>query len=199
MNNLKKFATEADYSAATLNYPAVSWVESGDTMHYDPTAPTPPTFQGKWLATYSDSSTSSADCDATSAITQNEITATDLVSVQIGDCVTSIGGGDFRNCSSLSSCTIGSSVTSIDSSAFESSSLSSIDIPNSVTSIGTRAFRNCISLTSITVNATVPPTLGNNAFDYTNDCPIYVPSASVDAYKEADNWRYYKSRIQAIP
>lgn len=39
MNNLKKFATEADYSAATLNYPAVSWVVSGDTVHFDKTAP----------------------------------------------------------------------------------------------------------------------------------------------------------------
>ncbi len=35
MNNLRKFATEADYSAATLNYPAVSWVVSGDTVHFD--------------------------------------------------------------------------------------------------------------------------------------------------------------------
>ena len=39
MNNLKKFSTEADYSAATLNYPAVSWVVSGDTVHFDKSAP----------------------------------------------------------------------------------------------------------------------------------------------------------------
>ena len=39
MNNLKKFSTEADYSAATLNYPAVSWVVSGDTVHFDKTSP----------------------------------------------------------------------------------------------------------------------------------------------------------------
>lgn len=41
MNNLRKFATEADYSAATLNYPAVSWVVSGDTLHYDLSGDTP--------------------------------------------------------------------------------------------------------------------------------------------------------------
>lgn len=35
MNNLKKFSTEADYSAATLNYPAVSWVTATDTVHFD--------------------------------------------------------------------------------------------------------------------------------------------------------------------
>lgn len=37
--NLKKFQTEADYQAAELNYPAVSWIVSGDTFHYDKTEP----------------------------------------------------------------------------------------------------------------------------------------------------------------
>ena len=41
MNNLKKFSTEAEYSAATLNYPAVSWVTATDNVHFDKTAPTP--------------------------------------------------------------------------------------------------------------------------------------------------------------
>ena len=35
MNNLRKFSTEADYTAATLNYPAVSWVTGTDTVHFD--------------------------------------------------------------------------------------------------------------------------------------------------------------------
>lgn len=42
MNNLRKFNTEADYSAATLNYPAVSWIVSGDTVKFDRTEPEPP-------------------------------------------------------------------------------------------------------------------------------------------------------------
>ena len=41
MNNLKKFSTEADYSAATLNYPAVSWVTATDNVHFDKSAPAP--------------------------------------------------------------------------------------------------------------------------------------------------------------
>lgn len=41
MNNLKKFATEADYSAATLNYPAVSWVTATDNVHFDKSGSTP--------------------------------------------------------------------------------------------------------------------------------------------------------------
>ena len=51
MNNLKKFATEAEYTAATLNYPAVSWVVSGDTVHFDKSAPTPPTNDKVMLLT----------------------------------------------------------------------------------------------------------------------------------------------------
>lgn len=33
--NLRKFETEAQYQSATLEYPSVSWVVSGDTLHYD--------------------------------------------------------------------------------------------------------------------------------------------------------------------
>lgn len=40
-NNLRKFQNEAEYSAATLNYPAVSWVVNGE-VHFDKTAPIPP-------------------------------------------------------------------------------------------------------------------------------------------------------------
>lgn len=41
MNNLRRFATEADYSAATLNYPAVSWVTATDNVHFDKSGSTP--------------------------------------------------------------------------------------------------------------------------------------------------------------
>ncbi len=41
MRNLRKFNTEEDYNAAELNYPAVSWIVSGDTFHYDKEEPQP--------------------------------------------------------------------------------------------------------------------------------------------------------------
>ena len=94
---------------------------------------------------------------------------------------------------------IPSSVTGIGDGAFiDCGGLTSIEIPKSVTSIGNYAFRNCWALTSITVLAATPPTLGSNAFLGTGDCPIYVPAASIDAYKSADGWSSYADRIFPI-
>ena len=211
-------------SAITYEWRITSqWVcGSGDT----PTPPTPPTptFEGKFQATYSGGSVYSAECDASSAITTGEINLTNLESVEIGDCVTSIGEGAFAECSSLTSINIPNSVTTIEEYAFWiCTSLTSINIPNSVTSIDNYAFAECSSLTSCTIGSGVtsigdsafyicssltrltclaltPPTLANvNAFSDTNNCPIYVPASSVETYKSASGWSSYASRITAIP
>ena len=122
---------------------------------------------------------------------------TSLTSVTIGDSVTSIGVESFSNCTSLTSVTIGDSITSIGDYAFYScKSLTSITIPDSVTSIGYRAFDNCSSLTSVYCKPTTPPTV--SSFVFSNNASgrkIYVPTASVSAYKSASGWRDYKADI----
>lgn len=178
----------------------VSAAYLGSTLVYSGGTPPTPSFDGKWLATYTGGTTSSAECDASSAITENEIQKNQLVAVQIGQCVTSIGGNAFQDCSGLTSITIADSVTSIgDGAFFKCSGLTSVTIPESVSNIGMSVFNHCTGLASITCLATTPPKLNIWSFDDTNDCPIMVPAASVSAYKSAARWSSYASRIVAIP
>ena len=125
---------------------------------------------------------------------------TNLTSVSLSKNLTSIIDALFFQCFSLRSLDVPDSVTNIGANAFyQCSGLTSIDIPSGVTTIGNGAFYKCSSLSSMTINATTPPTLGLDAFTDTHNCPIYVPSASVNAYKTATNWSTYADRIQAIP
>ncbi|MFC2408994.1 MAG: leucine-rich repeat domain-containing protein [Prevotella histicola] len=93
----------------------------------------------------------------------------DIKRIIIGDGVTTIGEFAFTNCSTLTSVTI----------------------PNSVTEIGDRAFSGCINITQISSEAVVPPICGPNVFADTNKskCKLIVPKNSLDAYKQADQWK----------
>lgn len=108
-------------------------------------------------------------------------------------------GNQFKDLQ-ITSLTIGSHPTKIGNSMFYGcNKLTSLVIPSNISSIEDSAFNECSGLTSITVNRTTPPTLGGTyVFDDTNNCPIYVPDASVSAYKTADNWSEYASRIKPI-
>ena len=93
-------------------------------------------------------------------------------------------------------------ITSIGNKAFSRcQSMTSVTIPDGVTSIGYSAFYNCRSLKSVYCKPTTPPTAGNNIFWYYENgswlirCKIYVPTASVSAYKNASGWDTYASNI----
>ena len=132
-----------------------------------------------------------------------------LTSCTLSRNMTNIPPSMFRGCKSITSVggsgsgasvEIPSNITKISKEAFyQCDGITSVTIPNTVSELGGSVFKNCKNLTSVTVNAITPPTLGSKAFDYTNNCPIYVPEASVDAYKAARRWSDYASRIQPIP
>ena len=122
-----------------------------------------------------------------------------LISITIPDSVTSIGNATFFICYSLTSITISNRVTSIESSAFNGChSLTSIIIPDSVTSIEIEAFHDCCGMAEYHLKPTIPPTLSNkNAFSgIPDDCIVYVPQGSLNAYQTATNWATYASHMQ---
>ncbi|MDD4083748.1 MAG: leucine-rich repeat domain-containing protein, partial [Sphaerochaetaceae bacterium] len=146
-----------------------------------------------------------------------------LNSIIIPNSVTSMGEKAFLNCGLLSSVIIGNSVETIENSTFVNCPLSSISIPDSVESIGEMAFMNCqdlslviignsvetiggkafeccSNLNRLTIETVIPPVLGNDVFSgtSTSDFKIYVPSESVETYKNADGWKDYKDNIIAI-
>ena len=120
---------------------------------------------------------------------------TGITSIDIPSSVRTIAAWAFVY-SGLTSVTLHEGLTSI--AGFRGTNLTTIKIPSTVTSIDGATFYQCRSLTSVVCLPTTPPTLGSSVFDDTNNCPIYVPSASVAAYKAASGWSTYESRIYAI-
>ncbi len=123
---------------------------------------------------------------------------TSLKSVTFHKRVTSIGERAFYKCTSLTSVTIPDSVTEIGDEAFRyCTSLTSVTIPDSVTEIEWCAFYDCSSLKEVYCKPTTPPSGGSYMF-YNNASgrKIYVPRASVDAYKAAQYWSDYADDIE---
>ena len=115
--------------------------------------------------------------------------------------VATIGDSAFYGAAALAHAIDLSGVNTIGQSAFYSCALlESVVIGEHVTSIGNNAFASIPALREVTVKATTPPTITDYTFN--NDSTlgaIYVPAASVDAYKAASGWSTHAGKIQAIP
>jgi len=95
---------------------------------------------------------------------------------------------------------IPSTVTKISFSAFSGcTGMAAVDIPAAVSTIEGHAFENCVNLMRMTVRNQTPPSLGYNALNNVPvECDIFVPSASVLVYKNANRWSERANKIQAI-
>lgn len=215
MDNLKKFATEADYSAATLNYPAVSWVVSGDTVHFDKEAPTPTSYEKViWYSPCEALGTCvlynevGGDVPSIQGITIKSLDTSSSSgvikwSVEVNPLQSSLedfGGtsGDYFIEYEISGNTLGDcfATTLGDGGACWDSELL---IPSGITSMTSFPSNTFMS---IVLESATPPTFagGSSVVISLNEegGGIYVPDAAVNTYKAASGWSSYSEQIFPI-
>ena len=110
-----------------------------------------------------------------------------------------IGNHSFRKCTALENITGLVGIHELAAASFYGcSSLKNADLGAGVIAINYRAFEGCSAMLNIVCRATTPPTLTTPTPFPTNNCPIYVPDASLEAYKTAVNWSAYADRIHPL-
>ena len=142
---------------------------------------------------------------------------TSLKTIEIPQSVTGIAGGAFNRCSSLTKVVVPESVKSMGTDVFAyctaleetylpstlpyiaarlfkgCTALSKITIGNAVENIDGDVFSGCTNLTTFNCMTATPPACGK-AFDATmlENCTLYIPTGSLEAYKTADYWKEFK-------
>ena len=126
-----------------------------------------------------------------------------LTGITLNEGLETLGEGVFKSCTALTSINIPNSVKTIGEQAFYLDRPTTVTIGSGITSIGLGAFETTTEYAQnreyVKILATTPPTLDDasiGSFTFNGSYPIYVPAASVNAYKSA--WSGYASRIQAI-
>jgi len=115
----------------------------------------------------------------------------------------SISENSFRLSENLVSIFIPSSVESIGDYAFlDCFALTNVIIPASVKNIGRGIFNGCKQLSNIVNAGRTPQILPHAIFNETdvfhNTCTLWVPPASVNAYKTATEWKEFKNIFSGI-
>ena len=196
MNNLKKFATEADYSAATLNYPAVSWVTATDTVHFDKTAPIVVNDKVMVLAT--------TEYQGDDLILWNEAATPNFTSITVNDTEVPNPNSTYK----LDDVEIGTHLVKygFDSTVIDdwftgdiggkASVIYSIEvlIPSKITNIAYYP-QNIVKMV---VEATTPPQVEGLGSILLGSADFYVPDDAVNTYKNDDNWGDVAAKIYPI-
>ncbi|MDE7096774.1 MAG: leucine-rich repeat domain-containing protein, partial [Muribaculaceae bacterium] len=116
-----------------------------------------------------------------------------MTSLTIGNSVTSISSSAFEGCSGLTSLEIGNSVISIGDNAFYGcSGLTSLEIPNSVTSIGESAFYYCSGIKEIKIVD------GNTTLEFGSNVFYEVPIETLYLGRNSGCPFKYKTSLKSI-
>jgi hypothetical protein len=185
-NNLRVFNTNSEYQSADLVHPSVSYVIETDKVHYEPT---PPVFQGKFKATYSDGREYELACDGNTTLTSSNTKPsgydyTAMKSAVVSDCVSIVAMNSFSGFTSLSSVTISDNVTTLANRVFKDCiSLTEVKLPSGINKILSNTFENCTSLKNIDIPSSVTMIGGfENCTSLEN---ITLPNALSEIYGEA--------------
>ena len=119
-----------------------------------------------------------------------------VTEITLPESLTTIGNSAFSYCEGLTSITLPESLTTIGDYAFyDCEGLTSITLPESVTTIGERAFYDCYNLKTFYIKSSTPPTISGDDYLFYYTPTIYVPQDAVEAYKTAEGWSKYSSKI----
>lgn len=188
MNNLKKFATVADYQAATLNYPAVSWITATDGVYFDKTAPV--VVNDKVMMAWHSPSDGKDVTLWNSAVSLPPTDLFNSLTVNDVDVMSTVGqDGVLENYSTPNTDYLvkyelinDSTITDIfsgDLGGGWGSNVGSVDflIPSQVTEIQSLPQ----NVGNVVIEAATPPTISVEWSDFVGD--IYVPDNAVSVYQ----------------
>lgn len=205
-HNLKKFSTEADYSAATLNYPAVSWITGTNSVHFDATAPA--TFGGLTVHYLIDQSIAGSNVNLFNGGGDSESGGGDSESGGGGALPSAmyVDGVEETVINTWVFETVGEHIVQYE---FEDNTVptqflegvgiaTEAIIGTDITNIDSAAFNVELTNGATCLSTTPPVIVDSTAFGggMGQVYPIYVPSDSVTSYQTA--WSNLASRIQAI-
>ena len=181
MKKLLLFATifvASAFNALAYDFSAVS--PSGHTLYYNIVNGHAEVVRPGYLSSYP--TDLSGNLIIPESVLYNNITYSVTILADLGDL------GTFQGCSNLTSVSIPSTITVIESNTFRDCyALSSISIPSSVTSLGHHSFWNCTSLMSVYFSSSNPPSINSTAFANTpSDKVFFVPCNYLQNY--TDTW-----------
>lgn len=192
MNNLRKFATEAEYSAATLNYPSVAWVTGSDSIHFDKTEPTPEP-NDKIILSFVATATTTSDVVLFNGGVSGADTGITSCTLNDVDVFSSLSEGVLQDVSLVSGTVYTAKIGIVgteDGGWFSSATLGTgeydaieILFPAQMTSIGVPTNT---AYNKLVCQSTTPPVLSSN---WSGDLfTAYVPDESVNDYKNTEGW-----------
>lgn len=115
-----------------------------------------------------------------------------ITSIDVPRGVQNLGASTFYGCSALNNVTLHTGLKLIRSMVFSScSALTKLSLPSTLDSITPGAFMST-SMTELTCKAVTPPATTDITFsDIAANCILFVPEASIAAYKAAPGWKAF--------